>query len=483
MRIVADAGIVMEIAEHLTFKAENYKFNPKFRNKVWDGNISLVNRLTGTVNIGLAKKIKKFCDREGYSVTFDQELYYDNVSKAEVLSHIESLKLPEEFETRDYQIDSCVQCLRSRRRTLISPTSSGKSLMIYILHTWYDKKSLIIVPNTGLVRQFESDLREYGFAGKIHVSTDGLLKDNNIDTDIVITTWQSLENGKTRMPQEWFKQFSVVFGDEAHGAKAMSMIKIMSAMTETPYRFGTTGTLGKNILNQHTIEGLFGPVCISTTTRELIDDGFASAFKIKAIVLRYPDEVRKEFNKKIKDAKTGELRKRSYFEEIEFINQYKKRTTFIRNLALSLEGNKLIFFRMKEHGKEIYDSFDHEKTNVFYIDGDIKKDRERIRKAIEDEENAVLVGSLGTTSTGISIKKLHYMISAATMKAEIKLLQAIGRMLRQHKTKDEKGAVMFDIVDDLSWGKSKNYALKHFEERAKIYDEQKFEYQIYNVKL
>ena len=479
IKIKADPGIVMELSEHLTYKAANYKYNPKYRARLWDGNISLVNRLTGIVYAGLAKRIKKFCDKEGYSVTFDDQLYYDNVSKAEVEEHIKSLNVPEQFVSRDYQLDSVVECLRSRRRTLLSPTSSGKSYMIYLIHTWYKQKSLIIVPTTGLVDQFASDLIDYGFKGSIHTSNKGLSKDHNIDADVVITTWQSLNNGKSLVPAGWYNQFGVVFGDEAHGAKAACLIKIITSMTDTPHRFGTTGTLGDDPLTQVTVEGLFGPIYKSTTTRELIDGGHASDLKIKAIVLRYPEDVRKEFNKKVIDTKTGKARKRTYMEEIDFINSYKKRTTFIKNLALSLKGNKLIFFRMREHGLDLYKAFDNS-TNVFYIDGTVK-DREAIRKAMEEEENAILIGSLGTTSTGVSIKRLLHMIAAAPVKAKIKLLQAIGRMLRQHADKDE--AYMYDIVDDLSWGSSKNYALTHFEERAKVYDSEQFEWKIYNVKL
>lgn len=483
IRVKADPGILMELSEHLTYKAANYKFHPKYKARLWDGNISMVNRITGVVYAGLAKRIKKFCDREGYSVTFDDELYYDNVSRAEVEEHIASLNIPEEYVSRDYQIDSVVECLRARRRTLLSPTSSGKSFMIYLLHAWYAKKydikSLIIVPTTGLVDQFEGDLRDYGFTGKIHKSTKGLSKENDIDADIVITTWQSLNNGKTKMHKEWYKQFGAIFGDEAHGAKAACFINIMTNATNAPYRFGTTGTLGDEMLTQVTVEGLFGPTYQSTTTRELIDDGHATDLKIKAIVLRYPEDVRKEFNKKVIDPKTGKARKRTYKEEIDFINEYKKRTTFIKNLALSLEGNKLIFFRMRDHGDELYKAFD-EASNVFYIDGTVKN-REEIRKAMEEELNAILIASLGTTSTGVSIKRLHHMIAAAPLKAKIKLLQSIGRMLRQHDSKDE--AYMYDIVDDLSWGNSKNYALLHFEERAKVYDAEQFEWKIYNVKL
>lgn len=477
IRVVAEASTIMELSETLTFFADNYKFAPAYRHKAWDGKIRLLNSLTAVCYAGLAQRIQKFCKARGYTFSFDDELLYDNVSVNEVNQHLDSLNLPEWLDTREYQVEAIVKCLRSRRRTLVSPTSSGKSLMIYAISTWYKQKTLIIVPTTGLVQQFAADIRAYGFLGAIDTSVDGLSKDNNIPADIVITTWQALDNGKKKLPKEWFKQFKVVFGDEAHGCKATTLIKILTAMEDTPYRFGTTGTLDDVSLNRATIEGLFGPVYQSISTRELIDQGYAADIHIKCIVITYPESVRKEFHKGIKNPVTGKYKKRTYAEEIDFIVNNEARNRFIKNLTLSLKGNKLVFFKLQSHGAILY-SMLKDKTDVVYVDGTVK-DRETIRQRIEQGDNITLLASLGTTSTGVSINNLIHMVSTHPMKAMIKLLQSIGRMLRLHE--DKTHSTMYDIVDDLSWGGRKNYTLQHFEERAKIYDTQQFVYKIYSM--
>jgi superfamily II DNA or RNA helicase len=474
IRLVCEPGILREISDHFTYFAPNYKFHPKFRNRVWDGKIRLVNTQTGLIYAGLAKTIKKFCDSRNYPLTFDYELVYDNVSEHEILDHIDKLKISDKFDKRDYQINSVVKCIRTGRRTLLSPTSSGKSLIIYFISTWYKNlKKLIIVPTIQLVNQMEGDFRDYGYKGKIHKSTDGLSKDNDIDADVVITTWQSLNNGKTKMPPKWYKQFGVVFGDEAHGAKAVSMIEIMCNLKQCKYRFGTTGTLDDQPLNQATIEGLFGPQYSSITTKDMIDRGFASKLKIKCIVLRYP----KTDTQAVKDM--------DYHSEVNFLVSHQKRNEFIKNLTLSLKGNRLVFFRLRDHGEAIYSMFqDCGVEHVFHIDGTVDVDsREDIRKTIETKNDAILVASLGTTSTGTNIKRLHHMIAASPSKSKIKVLQSIGRMLRLHEEKEEKGAILYDIVDDLTHGKKQNFTLEHFIERCKIYDQEQFEYQIYNVAL
>ena len=474
LKVECEPSILMELSDQFTFFAQNYKFHPKFKARMWDGKIRLVNNLSGYVYAGLAKRIKKFCDSRDYTMSFDNELVYENVSEFELKEFIKTLNIPDKYQVRDYQFDSILKCIRSGRRTLLSPTSSGKSLMIYIITRWYtDQKSLIVVPTIGLVGQMESDFRDYGYTGQICLSTGGLSRDNNIPADMVISTWQSLNNGKTKMPKPWYAQFGVVFGDEAHGCKATSLIQILSSMDNCAHRFGTTGTLDGDALNETTIEGLFGPKYKSISTKEMIDQGYASKLKIKCIILKYDEVTAKD------------MKGKTYQEEIDFLVNSEARNKFLKNLTLSLKGNKLLFFRIIDHGN-ILNKIISESTsdNVFYIDGGVKGDkREEIRKAIEQEENAILIASLGTTSTGVSINRLHHMIAASPSKSKIKVLQSIGRMLRLHEEKQEHGAILYDIVDDLSYKSHQNFTLKHFMERVSIYDAEKFDYEIYNVKV
>lgn len=486
MKVVAEPSIIMELSERLTFFAPNYQFHPKFKARYWDGKIRLLNVMTAVVYAGLAKRIKKFADDMEYTMSFDSEFQYQNITSEQVKDFIKTLNVPEQFEERDYQIDSIVKCLTSGKRTLISPTSSGKSFMIYVIARWYaNEKTLIIVPRNGLVEQFASDIRDYGFKGTIHKSTEGLSKDNDINADIVISTWQSLDNGKSRKPKSWYNQFGVVFGDECHEASATCMVRIMCNLEQCKYRFGTTGTMPSGSLTEATVEGLFGPRYKSVSTKELMDQGYVSKLKIKCVVLKYPEELRKQNWKKRneirKTTQAGSRGSKYYNAELDLILYNKSRMNFISKLIASLKGNKLVFFRFIEHGKALNEEISSKVDGpVYYIDGGVK-DREDIRKAIENEENATLIASLGTTSTGISIKRLHFMIAAAPQKSETKVPQSIGRMLRLHKQKEE--AVLFDIVDDLSYKSHKNYSLKHFEERIKMYDAEQFEYEIDTIQM
>jgi superfamily II DNA or RNA helicase len=276
------------------------------------------------------------------------------------------------------------------------------------------------------------------------------------------------------MPKGWYEQFGCVFGDEAHGCAAKSLISILSSCREARYRFGTTGTLTEEPLSEANIIGLFGPKLKTISTKELMDQGYVANLKINCIVLNYPKEDRKA------------VKNLDYPDEIKFLINHQKRNEILVNLVKNLKGNNLIFFRMKDHGQILFNAIQEQipDKKLFYIDGGVKgTDREEIRNTMETVDGANLVASLGTTSTGISVKKLNNMIAAHPGKSKIKVMQSIGRMLRLNDEKKITGAVLFDIVDNLSIGQYKNYTLNHFIVRTKMYDAENFDYKIINMEI
>lgn len=290
-----------------------------------------------------------------------------------------------------------------------------------------------------------------------------------IPSPFIISTWQSIYKN----PKEYFEQFDFVFGDECHQFKAKSLTTIMSQITDSKYRIGLTGTLDGTQTHKLVLEGLFGPVYKSVTTKQLIDDKHLSDFSIKCLVLKYPEEICKL------------AKKWKYTDEINYLVGNRARNTFIKNLCLSLKGNSLVLFNyVDKHGKILFDMIDKEKgkRKVFFVFGGTDVDvRESIRAITEKENDAIIVASYGTFSTGINIRNLHNVIFASPSKSRVRNLQSIGRGLRKGDNKTE--AVLYDISDDFRDGKFVNFTLKHFIERIKIYDEEKFKYKMYNVEL
>ena len=171
--------------------------------------------------------------------------------------------------------------------------------------------------------------------------------------------------------------------------------------------------------------------------------------------------------------------------EIEYLIGNHNRNRFIRNLAISLDKNTLVLYQMVEkHGQVLFDMIKDRAGNrkVFFIHGGVDtEDRESVRQIVEKENNAIIVASFGTFSTGINIKNLHNIIFASPSKSRVRNLQSIGRGLRKSGGKEQ--ATLYDIADDLRHGKHMNFTLRHFVERVKIYTEEKFTFKTYNIGL
>ena len=285
------------------------------------------------------------------------------------------------------------------------------------------------------------------------------------DYPITISTWQSI----FKMPKQYFERFNVVIGDEAHQFKSKSLISIMTKLCDAKYRFGFTGTLDGSQTHKWVLEGLFGPSYKIINTDELMKKGHLAKLDIKILLLKHPPN-----------------RFDIFEDEIQYIINHEKRNNFIKNLTLDLKGNTLVLFnRVESHGQPLYDLINNNKIGdrkVFFIHGGVDtEERERVREITEKENNAIIVASYGTFSTGINIKNLHNVIFASPSKSRIRNLQAIGRVLRKSDNKTK--ATLYDIADDISYKSRKNYTLNHLIERIKIYNEENFNYEIVNIPL
>jgi len=450
---------------------------PAFRNRMWDGKIRLFSQKTKEIYFGLYPYIKAFAEERGYVVVAGKDVEIDNKVDREVVTKF-SNSLGQKFEARDYQIDAIFHSLKRNRTLLVSPTASGKSFIIYSLIRYYshlikeesNNRILLIVPTTSLVEQMYTDFESYGWNVKKNCHRLYSGYSNQTDKKVLISTWQSLY----KLPKEYFEQFGVVFGDEAHLFKSKSLTEIMTKLTDCKYRIGLTGTLDGAHTHKLVLEGLFGAVNKVTTTKKLMDKNQLSNLVVRCLILKHT-----EANCKI-------VSKGKYQDEIDYLVSSTPRNNFIRNLALKLKGNTLILFQLVEkHGKnlqQIIKDKAEEGRKIFYIYGGVDtEEREQARAIVEKEDNAIIVASYGTFSTGINIKNLHNIIFASPSKSRIRNLQSIGRGLRLGDNK--VNATLYDISDDLIYKSKENYTLKHFQERINIYTEEEFDYEIHNINL
>ena len=473
LELEVDEDVSRELSDYFTFEVPGAKYMPHYRRKLWDGKIRLFSPHNGRIYVGLLPYIKEFCSRNSIEYIIEKGVEDDrNVIRESVRDFAESLRPKSRgkpIQFRDYQIDAIWHAIQSNRCLLLSPTASGKSLIIYTLVRYYHLmklKTLILVPTTSLVEQMFSDFIDYGWEDKyIHRVYAGM--DKGSKKPVVISTWQSIY----KLHRPYFAQYGCIIGDEAHLFKAKSLTDIMAKSGEVRYRIGLTGTLDGTQTHRLVLEGLFGQVKKIISTKELIDRGTLAKLEIDCVVLKHSEEECKR------------VRYYRYAEEINYLVSHPKRNKFIEKLCANIKGNTLLLFQLVEkHGVLLYNEIKTLDRKVFFVYGGTTTEaRERIRAITEKEKDAIIVASYGTFSTGINIRAINNIVFASPSKSRIRVLQSIGRGLRQ--SEDKTKVKLFDVSDNISYKSRQNFTYRHFLQRLNIYKEEQFKYEINRINL
>ena len=468
--IKGDPHVHYELSDYFSFEVPEAKFlkrNPRYKH--WDGMIRLYSPGTGELYGGLLDHLHEWAHHKQYQISYELNDWYGPVEETNDFVSYEGVKVFMDkithIQPREYQYKAVYEALKNNRKLLLSPTGSGKSLMIYALVRYYcatNKKTLIIVPTTSLVEQMVNDFKEYGWDADAHVHKIYSGKDKNTEKEVIISTWQSIY----KFPKRYFDDIDCVIGDEAHLFKSKSLTGIMTKLHNAKYRFGFTGTLDGSKTHKWVLEGLFGSCKQVTKTDDLIKSGYLSKFRIKVLLCNHAPQYFE-----------------SYQDEIDFLVQHRGRNNLIKNLVADIEGNTLVLFNyIEKHGEPLYELINNtvdDQRKVFFVHGGTDvEDREEVRHLTETENNAVIIASYGTFSTGINIKRLHNIIFASPSKSRVRNLQSIGRVLRKGEGKDI--ATLYDIADDIN---GRNYTLKHLNERVNIYQSENFKYEVIKVNL
>ncbi len=482
-RLETDSGISMEVYDEFSFFVPGYKYMPMFKAGRWDGKIKLYDIRNRKFYIGLLPRLIEWADLNGYSISFQDK---DEFRKGNIYDQelVEEIYKTSRFVPKEHQKKAVEYALKNPKTLTLSPTASGKSMMMYLLvryileHT--EDHILITVPNTALVEQLYTDFEDY-------VSDDFIVSDavQRLHGDrkevvhgsrVLISTWQSVY----KKGPEFFERFNTYMCDEAHGADAKSISSIVEKLAHADRRFGFTGTLDGTLMHELDMLARFGNLHRVVTTKELMDQGDVAQLAIEAWILKYNDEDRKL----VKGAE--------YQDELNFLVSHKARNKFMCMKALEADGNVIMLFNyIEKHGSILYKMLEPACKELgrplYYVHGGTDvDDREQIRHILEKTNNAILLASFGTMSTGTNIKNLHHAMFCHPYKAAIKTLQSIGRTLRVSETK--KNARLIDFGDDLTYtsknGKEKaNTVFRHFIERLGIYKKERFNYKIFEKSL
>jgi superfamily II DNA or RNA helicase len=492
IRVACDSESTMrELTDYFTFDSPNKQWSPAYKSRKWDGKIRLLSQKTGQTLSGLVGHVMHFAGQSGDSIKAIDFLGggvvgFNDENAADFMQGLHLRSNGKEITSHPHQIQGFGHAIRTGRSILLSPTSSGKSVIAYAMARYYQQqiftdkanKILIMVPTVQLVDQLYSDFADYSSAIKWNVEDhchkiyEGQL--NTSEKQIYISTWQSIY----KLPKKYFEQFGVVIGDECHRYEAQSAKRIMTSCIHAYRRHGMTGTLRdlqESSIHRLVLEGLYGPVKQVITTKEMIDKKISSGIQINCLRLSYPEHDRKV------------VCGMRYPDEMDFICAHNPRSEFVTDLACKLRGNTLMLFQyIDKHGKTLKELMEsklaHTGRSVYYVDGSVPKDtREEIRSLVEKEDDAVIIASYGTFSTGINIRRLHNIIMASPTKAPVTVKQSIGRGLR--KAEDKEIVTVYDIADDLSYKIRRNFALSHFRKRVEIYISESHPYRVIPIDL
>jgi hypothetical protein len=464
LRLDCDEHIAREVSEHFSFDVPGAKFMPQFRNRSWTGKIRLFKLRGHLLYRGLLPRLLEFAMQQGYEVT--NLVPVPDPLMPELSSWIDAQPLP--VIPRDYQVAALRAMLDAHRGIILSPTGSGKSLIIYLLLQALATSTLVIVPTTGLVAQMKDDFTKYG-ADPTTLQTIQGGRTKERQSSIVISTWQSIY----QQPPEYFKQFQCVIVDEVHLAKSKSLTNLMEKCHSTPYRFGFTGTLDDTQAHRLILEGLFGSVTRVISTHQLVKQQQLTPLKVKLCAIKYPVATCKD------------MRRALYQDEVEFLVTDPARLEIVARTAAATKGNTLVLFNyVEKHGKPLFQRIQDivGDRDVHFVSGEVSaEEREQIRQWVEQSERQIIVASYGTFSTGINIPNLDTLIFASPSKSKIRVLQSVGRSLRLHKNKTH--ATLIDFIDDLRIGSSVNHTFRHAEQRVQYYAAERFPYTFHEFDL
>ena len=437
-----------------------------------------------SIKKGMTLEIIKYLKNNGYTYSIDEMVQEDIIPKCSWINENELIQPHADFKYRDYQERAIRQVKKFGRGVLSSPTSSGKSLILYGICSnikEFGERTLIIVPRIQLVSQFFKEwTSEYGFKGIAMYSTKNPVLDPN--AKVVITNYQFLVS-KSKDKKDKHKRkdldlinnghFKAVIVDECHtiGESGSWLCNFLSKLN-CQYAIGCTGTVPDEKSKRWNVIGTLGPVIFTEHIHTLQERNQIAKIKIKCIQFDHNIQAHSELPWKksgsiLLDKKTGDVLDSTamYRAEYQYIETHNFCNNYILDYAEQLEGNTVILVDHIVHAEYLFNNCKEE--NKFLITGATKlDDRTELSKVVDskDGKKYVIVAVASCFGTGVSIKNLNNLILCSHGKALTKIIQNLGRVLRKVKPDGEEE---FGNLYDFSHNQM--FAKKHFKSRCILY--------------
>jgi len=360
---------------------------------------------------------------------------------------------------RDYQLDAINGFMEHPQGLQELATGAGKTIITATLSALCEPygRTLVIVPNKGLVVQTEEDYRNVGLDVGVYFGDR-----KELNRTHTICTWQSLNildkksyDSDTLSLAEFLEGVVCIIIDEVHQAKADVLKRLLSQnMANAPIRWGLTGTVPKEEINFHSILATIGPVVNRIAAHQLQEKGVLSQCHVNIMQMI---DIR-EF--------------RTYQEELKYLVSDKERMEYISKVcsAIKESGNTLILVDRLDAGRHIASAI----PDSIFISGEVKLDeRKEHYDEVRTSDKKVIVATYGVAAVGLNIPRIFNLVLLEPGKSFVRVIQSIGRGIR--KAEDKDFVQIWDITSTCK------YAKRHLTERKKFYKEAKYPFTLEKI--
>lgn len=372
----------------------------------------------GSFPTGLLKRVYRHLEEQGVVYTTK-----DGRKRPESTPGMFKLNL--KYTPHPFQTEATDKAVKSKRGGIVAVTGSGKSLIIALIASRFNVRTLVVVPTLEIKKQLISTLIEcFGVNPNIVVE--------NIDS----ASLKTLTN------------FDCLIIDECHHSAARSY-QILNKTTWTGiyYRFFLTATFFRNQDNELLLfEGVAGQEIYRLTYKDAVNKGY-----IVPVEAYYYD---------IPKTKVEGFTWREVYYELVINNEY--RNKLIRDILERLNFHKkstLCLVKEIAHGERL-----SELTGFPFTSGKDDITRDYIRQ-FNDGKIKELIGTTGILGEGVDTKLAEYVVVAGLGKAKSAFMQQIGRGVRLYPGKESCKVMLFR-------DSSHKWTLSHFNTQKKILKEE-----------
>lgn len=329
-----------------------------------------------------------------------------------------SLRLTPDIVPYLEQLEAAEAVVKNHRCGIVMPTGSGKSLVIALIASRLQVRTLVVVPTLELKKQLKNTLSVL-LKGHQHITVENI--------------------GSSSLDEA--KDYDCLIIDECHHSAAKTYQTLnKTAWKGIYYRVFLTATYFRNETNEQLLfEGIAGKPAYELSYNTAVSKGYI--MPVEAFYLDLP-----------KQAYRGYTWAQVYNELV--VNNVCRNETIV-SLCNTLDVPTLVLVKEIEHGQLL-----SEMTGIPFVNGQDADTRGYIDKFNSGAIKA-LIGTIGVLGEGVDTKPAEFIIIAGLGKAKSQFMQSVGRGLRKYPGKESTKIILFKDP-------SHKWTLSHFKAQKKI---------------